>query len=388
MTFRPRSLEVGRFMKNHKIFLIVAMLFLVTSCNNSKKKDDPAAATEPSKVTDVTKPKYLYVATGLCYSGAGNTTFTTATASNLVYRLSLSSGQKDLTFADYNSSSTPGESPTGVIEFDKDNLLVTVEITAGGSRKVHKIPKTSYSIRSDFSSNTTALSAALKFITKTSDNGFLVSKSAGVEKFTNIGVRMGAPYIGTNLGATCGTTITNISAVTTNPSNKIFFTHAAAANNRWGVISANGYSSASDCLAAQAAPTANAYPTAIVYLAATNQVMVAYAGNAITTDLNSIYVYDFNDSTNAISNPTKIYDANTYVSAGYLLYGISAMTFDPSDSSLYVATAISSATTVVNYVIEKLSYNATTKTLTRVGTVPFYNYGVDTKCISSLSIAE
>mgnify|MGYP003596711712 CR=1 FL=1 len=90
-------------MKNHKIFLIVTLLFLVTSCNNSKKKDDPAAATEPSTVTDVTKPKYLYVASGACYSGTGNTTFTTATASNLVYRLNTSSGVKDLSIADYYS---------------------------------------------------------------------------------------------------------------------------------------------------------------------------------------------------------------------------------------------------------------------------------------------
>lgn len=374
-------------MKKHKVFLIITTCILLSACNNSKKKEEPAAVPEPSKVTDIVKPKYLYVSTGLCYSGT-NTTFTTATASNLVYRLNLSSGQKDMTFADYNSSTTPGESPTSVVEYDKDNLLVTVEITAGGSRKVQKVPKSSNSIRSDFSSNTTALSAALRFIFKTADNGFLVSKSSGIEKFTNIGVRMGAPYIGSNLGATCGAANANITSIATSPSNKIFYTNAAASNNRWGVISANGYTGASDCLAAQAAPAATAYPVAITYLAATNQVIVAYAGNAITTDLNSIYVYDFDDSTNTISNPTKIYDANTYVSAGYLLYGISAMTYDSTDNSLYVATAVSTATTVVNYVIEKLSYNPSTKALTRVGTIPFYNYGVDTKCISSLMIAE
>lgn len=375
-------------MKIHKIFLITVTLFLVVSCNNSKKKDEPTTAPEPSKVTDVTKPKYLYVASGACYSGTGNTTFTATTSSNLVYRLNLSSGVKDLSIADYYSlPANSGDSPISAIEQDKDNLFILVENATSG-RRIEKVPKTSNPSRSIFSSNTTALSAALKFMIKSSDSGLLISKGAGAEKLTSQGVRMGAPYIGTNLGATCGATITNISSVTTNPSNKIFFAHAAAANNRWGVISANGYSVAADCLAAQAAPNANSYPVAITYLSATNQVMVAYAGNAITTDLNSIYVYDFNDSTNAISNPTKIYDASNYVSAGYLLYGISAMTFDPSDSSLYVATAISSATTVVNYVIEKLSYNTSTKTLTRVGTVPFYNYGVDTKCISSLSIAE
>ena len=105
-------------------------------------------------------------------------------------------------------------------------------------------------------------------------------------------------------------------------------------------------------------------------------------------NLNSIYVYDFNDTTNAISNATKLYDSNTYVAAGYLLYGISAMAYNPDDRSLFVATAISSATTVVNYAIEKLTYNPDAKSLTRALSVPFYSYGLDTRCVSSLIIAE
>lgn len=366
---------------------MIAGVLLATSCNQ-KKKEESVAAPEPSKITDVAKPKYLYVTTGACYSGTGNTTFTATSSSNLVYRLNLSTAKKDLTFADYNASTTPGETPISVAEQDKDNLLILVEISTGGGRKIQKLAKSSFATRSDFSSNTSALSAILRSMIKTANNGVLVSKSSGIEKFTNLGIRMGTPYIGSNLGTTCGTSNTNITSMAINASNKIFYTNAAASNNRWGVISPNGYSTSADCLTAQAAPVATAYPVAIIYLSATNQVMVAYAGNSLSVDLNSIYVYDFNDSTNTISNPTKIYDANTYIAAGYLLYGISAMAFDSSDNNLYVATAISSATTVVNYAIEKLNYNPSTKSLARVSTTPFYNYGVDTKCISSLSIFD
>lgn len=371
-------------MKHRNIFLIL-LVFSLAACDQ-KKKEEPVVAPEPSKIADVVKPKYLYVASGTCYSG-GNTTFTAATASNLVYRLNVSSGQKDMTFADYYSApANAGDSPISVIEQDKDNLFVMVENTTG--RRLEKLPKSSLPSRAIFSSNTTALSSVLRFIIKTSDNGLLISKSAGIEKLTSQGVRMGAPYVGSALGATCGAANANITSIATNPSGKIFYTNAAVSNNRFGVLSPNGYTTAVDCLAAQAAPNANAYPVAINYLSANNQIIVAYAGNALTADYNSIYVYDFDDATNTIGAGVKIYDANTYVAAGYLLYGISAMTFDSSDNSLYVATAISSATTVVNYVIEKLSYNPSTKTLTRSGSVPFYNYGVDTKCISSLSIAE
>jgi hypothetical protein len=57
-----------------------------------------------------------------------------------------------------------------------------------------------------------------------------------------------------------------------------------------------------------------------------------------------------------------------------------------------VATAVSAATTVSNYVIEKFKINYSQlgvnnqTVLTRVGSVPFYGYGYDTKCISSLKV--
>lgn len=356
---------------------------------SQKKSDEVAASTTPPQTEETTKPRYLYVTSGTCYSGTGNTTFTATTASNLVYRLSLATGKKDMTIADFNSApANAGDSPIYAIEQDKDNILVAVENTTG--RRIEKVAKAETPSRAIFSSNSSALSAVLKSIIKTPDNGYLIAKTAGIEKFSSQGGRIGsAPYVGTNLGATCGTN-TNIIGAVTNSSGKIFFINSLAANNRWGVIVSTGYTgSSAECLGVKSAPNANSYPVAIVYLQAVNQVMVAYAGNAITTDLNSIYVYDFDDTTNAIGTGVKIYDSSNYVTAGYLLYGISAMAYDSVDNSLYVATAISSATTVVNYSIEKLSYNPSSKTLTRVASdVPFYNYGVDTKCISSLSIAE
>lgn len=370
-------------MKSYKILLFM-LVFMTVSCN-SKKTEEPQPAPAAS-VVDATKPKYLYVTTGVCYSGS-NTTFTSATSSNLIYRLSLSSAQKDMNLADYNAlPANSGDSPVGIVEVDSGNVMTIVENTSG--RRLEKFSKSASPTRSIFSSNTTILSSNLKGIVKTSDGGFLIAKTAGIEKITSQGIRLGAPYIGTSLGTTCGATNANINGVAVNASGKIFFINAAASNNRWGVISPNGYTVAADCLAAQAAPNTNAYPVAIQYIPSYNQVMVAYAGNAITTDLNSIYVYDFNDTTNAISNPTKIYDSSSYVSAGYLLYGISAMTFSSDDNSLYVATAVSNATTVVNYSVEKLKYDPAAKLLTRSASIPFYSYGVDTKCISSMIVAE
>lgn len=364
-----------------KFFLTTALL--LAACND-KKKD---TAAPPVETIAIEVPKYLYVSTGACYSGS-NTTFTTATASNQTYRLSLTNGQKDLAIADYFSlPANAGDSPVGLLDIDSSNMMILVENTAG--RRIEKLPKAANPTRTIFTSNTAALSSALKGIVKTSDGGFLIAKTAGIEKITSQGIRMGsAPYIGTALGATCGASNANINTVTVTPKGKIIFTNAAASNNRWGIISPNGYTVAADCLAAQAAPDVNAYPVAVQYITSHNQILVAYAGNSLNTNLNSIYVYDFDDTTNAISNATKIYDSNTYVAAGYLLYGISAMVYNPSDRSLFVATAISNTTTVVNYSIEKLTYNPDTKSLVRALSVPFYSHGIDTKCVSSLMIAE
>lgn len=366
-------------MKIGKFFLIL-ILFLI-ACNEKKKEETPLVEPVSTAI-----PKYLYVSTGTCYSG-NNTTFTTATASNQTYRLNLTSGQKELNIADYFSlPANPGDSPVGLVDIDDSTMMILVESASG--RRIEKLAKVANPTRTIFSSNTAALSAVLKGITKTSDGGYLIAKTSGIEKLTSQGIRMGSPYIGTALGATCGTSNANINNVAVTSSGKIIYTNAAASNNRWGVISPNGYSSAADCLAAQAAPDVNSYPVAVQFIPSYNQVIVAYAGNSLNVNLNSIYVYDFNDSTNVISNATKIYDANTYLTAGYLLYAISAMIYNPDDRTLFVATAVSNATTVVNYSIEKLNYNPDAKTLTRSSTVPFYSYGVDTKCISSLMIAE
>lgn len=353
----------------------------------------PASDTpvETPAASVVVAPTYLYVATGACYSGTGNTTFTATTSSNVVYRLNASTGQKDITIADYNAfPASTGDSPVGVVSADATTLRILVENGTSG-RRIETVAKSSAASRSIFSSNTTVMSAVLRGLYQLADGSLLINKSSGIEKLTPSGVRIGSPLITNNLGATCGTTITQMTSTSILSNSKIVFTHAAAGQNRFGIISATGYSTAGDCLSAQAAPTANAYPVASVYVAATKQLIVAYAGNAVTTALNSIYLYDIDETTNVISGATVLYDASLYPATyNYLLYGISAMAYDSATKSLFVSTAISTAVTVVNYAIEKFTFDPTAKTITRVTTssAPFYNYGIDTKCISSMIVAE
>lgn len=366
------------------LFKIVVFVSALSIISCAELPDDQLASGSESK--------YLYVASGVCYSG-NNTTFSNTTASNLIYRINLSTGAKDITLADYFSSpSNAGDSPASIVDADSDSIYSLVENTTTVSlRRIERIEKKANGARSIFSNNITALSAQVRNLLKLSSGDFAVSRSTAIEYLTSANVRLGAPYINAT-AAPCNTSTTLIPKVLSLTNGKFVFLHAAAAQNRIGIFATTG---GTTCLAAQAAPVATAYPSAAFYDATNAKLIVAYAGNAATTDLNSIYAYSIDETTNAITGATKIYDASLYPGTySYLLYGISEMAYDESAGTVYIATATTTATTAVNYAIEKFTYDPAqlgvdnTKVLVRSGTTPFYPYGSDTKCISKMFIAE
>lgn len=345
--------------------------------------------------------KYLYVVSGSCYSGGGNTTFTNLTSSNLIYRLNTDTGIKDLTLADYNMSpSQNGDSPISIASIDQNSIYVLVENTTTiGARRIEKIAKSTYGARSLFSNNITALSAQLRKTKMLANGDLLISKSNSVEKITASNVRItkgAAAYINAP-AAPCATSTTLISDILTLKNQYIVFLHAAAGQNRIGVVKPDGYAAAGDCSPAQAPPNANSFPVTMTYDSVNSKLIVAYAGSGTTTDINSIYVYNITETASSVTIGTanKIYDSSQYPTTyPYLLYGVSAMTLDSSTNELYIATSINTTTTIPNYAIEKFSYDpsklgtSNTTVLTRVGTTPFYSYSTDTKCISDLVISN
>lgn len=344
--------------------------------------------------------KFLYVASGTCYSGNGITTFTNLTSSNQVYRLNLESGQKDTFIADYYSSpSNPGDSPVSIVDFDANRLAVLIEnATTATLRRIELIDKKQFGGRVTYSNNTTALSAQVRKMRKLSDGYMLISKSTAVEKMTAGSGRLtvGAnPWL--NLAtptSACTTSTALISAILQLPTGLLMFAHAGTGAARIGSVSALGYSVAGDCKAGLTAPNANAFPTSMVYDKLNKILLVSYGGSSTGVDLNSIYAYSIDEVTGAITNPQKIYDSNLFGSTyNYLLFGISAMAYDTDNKQLYVATTISNATTAVNYRIEKLNYDpskigvANSSVLTKGNSI-YYDYGYDTKCISDMYIGE
>lgn len=363
----------------------------------AKPPEDDTETAEP----ETEAARYLYVASGACYSGGGNTAFSNTTASNLIYRINLSTGVKSDVLADYNASpSQAGDSPVGIVNADSDYIFALVEnTTTVGARRIEKIAKSAAGARTLFSNNTTAMSAQLRSLHMLSNGDFLLSKSTALEKITSANVRLtkGAnPYVSAP-AAPCATSTTLMSKVLSLSNQFIVFLHAATSQNRFGFVKPEGYAAGGDCTPAQAAPTAAAFPVAAVYDSENSKLIVAYAGSATTTDLNSIYSYNITETSTSVTVGTanKIYDASLYPGTyPYLLYGISEMAFDSETSSLYVATAINTATTIANYAIEKFTYDASkigvtnSQVLTRVGTSPFFSFGSDTKCIADMMIAD
>lgn len=369
-------------MKAWKCFVLCGAVSVVSiSC---QEKVETAAAVAQ---------KFLYVASGQCYSGNGITTFSNTTSSNLIYTINTETGVRDRIIADYSASpASAGDTPSSMIDWDADNLLVYVRV--GTSGRLETLPKKG-GTRNNFGTTpalSTFVTTAPKTIQKSSDGGALLIRTGFIEKINASGVRNGTVFVNSNLGATCGTANALLSDVVVSATGKVITANAAASpNNRLISVPASG--ATGSCTAAMAAPVTTTFPVAMVFDKVNSKLIVAYAGSATTTNVNSIHAYNFDESTGVISNDQKIYDAAEYPATyNYLLFGVSAMTLDPDTNTLYVATAISTATTVVNYAIEKLSYNASaigssnTAVLKKSGTLPFYSYGIDTKCISSMVV--
>lgn len=388
-------------------------IFLFSALCASCMKPNPAATQDNSSLSSGSG-SYLYVATGACYSGGGNTTFTNVQASNQVYRVDTTSGKRDMLIADYYAApANGGDSPVGLATIDNDLLVLVENTTTTGVRRIERVVKSQSGSRSTYSGNTTALSAQLRGMLRLNDGYLLVNKTTAIEK-TREGMNRLPVMISTtaypwvslaNPPATsnCIPNATQLGGFAVLNNGNIAFAHAANNANRIGLVSYSGYAATASCLNGNAvvnAPSvASSYPTSMVYDGVNNKLIVSYAGNSTAADINSIYAYPVNEATNTIGTGVKIYDANSFGSLpgwNYLLYGVSAMTLDSSTNSLYIATAINATAniTTTGYRIEKLTYNPSLigsnnyGVLSRVSGSAFYEYGSDTKCIAAMMLGN
>ncbi len=423
--------------RNSKIKIITFSAFLATVMGCSKAAENPSVAAPP---------KTLYVASGLCYSGSGITTYSQTTASRAVTKWNTQSGLFSSVFTDLNVGSNVSVNTVPQFMVDKGDhvLLLTENATTVGDRKIFKIMKNSPGTYITYANDPTAFTLTPAHITRSfaqdADGSILFSKSVAAERINSLGVRIakGGANAWVNPAAATGncftaaaTLIPNIALMTpfTNTSQgKMIYLHAGATAvlNRIGIVQRSGLTSATaaDCVTASPAGGLSTVAhtnapdqtgpvtflgtgdslTSMVFIptpapaVTTGKLLVSYSASVNTafdnaTNFNyGVVVWDItetSDTAATITNPVILY-RNELV-----LWAPSAMAYDATTSSLYVAVGgspslVNQTTQNFGYNIEKFTLDLATPKMTRVSTnnQPFIVGNAYTKCISHMMIAD
>lgn len=356
-------------------FTALIMMIVTLSLSCAKKPEE-----------ETTSDKSLYVASGTCLSGTGNTV---PTASNIVYKVNLSNGTTGEIVADYNAVGNgvqSGDTPVGLSDIDDNGFYIMLENTNGSGRRLEKVAKTTDHSRNTFL-NYNYTSTVGRTFARASDGSLIIAKTSMIEKYSNTGARQtatGNSWLNTALAAftssSCAGSPYAISSVVVSPTGRPIYTNYSA-TAKISSFKATGFAATSDCTSSLATSLSTAWPTSSVYLPAHNQILVTYAG-VNTAANNYVAVYDYNDSTGVISNEGVAFKDPT------ILYGPSAITYDADTETVYVSTSNSNTTPITNYNIEKFTYDYSTRTLTRVGSAPFATGWAGSKCISAMFVGK
>lgn len=368
-------------MKDRVWQAFLSLLFLISSagitgCN--EKLDGLKTSTDPNQ-------RYLYFASGGCFVGnyTGSRVATT-TSAGLINRITLDSAQiQGVQILDYNLLGS-NLWPAGIINYDSDYLLAAVSTTTTGVR-IDKVKKAGLQEKKDHISDVTNLNGFLRAIGLTTDKSTIISKSSAIEKYTSGGVRVLNAALTNSFavipttGTTCSSTTSTLTAAISLPNDFVFFANGNAGFTKVGVIGSAGYSAVADCKSAisfTTTPAPAAQPTAAVYVAGTDPYQVLVSTASTTAGNDQIWLFTVNSSTGVVSYVKSLYNNTAY------LRGISAMAYDSTSNSLYVA----NGATIATNTIEKFSYDSSAQTLTRSGT--FFAANADTQCINSMFVGN
>lgn len=415
-----------------KTLTAVSMLTVVTSCT-----------TNTSEEASVAVGRQLYIASGQCNSGTAVTTFSAQNSSRKVSKLDLSTKVLS-TVLDFSQAYSGGTfaidtAPQSIVDNGTSLLVLTENSVALSDRKILTVPKSSPYNTSVYANDALALTPVAAHITRnmvkdSSDGAIILSKSIAIEKIgTNtLRVPQGAnPWINAPAG-TCGTSVTNISAVAVLPkftgssAGKMIFAHQGntAVLNRLAIVKADGYSVIADCIIGYQTNIAHTFgtgvtgpagtpafaatgssPTAMVFVqtgtapGVIGKLLVAYSASVVAEVSNNVNVnygivsWDVTETTAALATLTNPVVLSRQLDA---VFGTSAMAYDTTTNSLYVGTAsqvgvMNQTTSSYGYKIEKFTYDSTANTLALVrgsSNEPFMDRSSSSRCISGLAVGS
>ena len=357
-------------MKILSLITILAISLSTTGCLFSKAQLAALAAATTTTSSD----RFLYVASGACYTPGS-----TQAGSNTITRFNLSktNPQPEVIY-DFNADNL-GEIPGGITDLG-DSMLVAVQAVEPSpgvvqDKLLYKINKTTH-IKTIIYNNSTTFPNAVAdplraaFVSAI-DGSIMVAKSIGVEKLNASTMARLANYSGntTNpfgnvVSGACGLTAAAslINSMFETASGKVIMTHAGATpNNKVLVMPSTGINASTDCTQSiQPAATANAnvpyvaggLPTAAIVHSKSGKLLVATSAASATSAANGVLIYNYNDTTGAITSPAAVYPATPGKTATTVAY------FDPTN--LYQPTAMVEDTATGNVFVANFGLNTNT----------------------------
>ncbi len=310
---------------------------------------------------------YIYVSSG----------WPNASAVNIITKWDAY-GRYVSTIADY--AAMTGFSPQTLISTTLNGVTTFLSLAYNGTNgRIDSLTPAGANFTSYISDNA-ALVAGARRMAMTADGSMVIARTlatAGVERFNSARVRLTTgttPRYVTAANCQCANIVGLAAGYTTTGSEVILGVNAAATpNNRVSVW--NGATAACGSAALQPAvvPAATMWPVDITYVETSKVLVLWYPFTAAPTNA-QIYRYDVTVTPNAVTidNNVLAYDDGAgdiaTISATPQNLASAITTYTGPDGVKYVFVATS------NNTILKFTYDSTSGTLTKVGTVPFiYN---------------
>lgn len=330
-------------MKNTNNLLII--LFVTILCACSKSGD---SGSDTSSVTN-TSNYSIYVASG----------YPTASALGLITKWDRN-GQFVSTIADYTIS--PGYYPEGLMEktINGEKKLLALSLATTG--RVDSV-NTDGSGMNFYFDNTSALVAGTHRIVATSDGGYLISRTAGVERFTSARTRVGAAARYGVSGTCASTVVTGVAVATVGGAEYVLSANAATTpNNKINLY--NGATGTCITGLAPVGPATTMWPVDLEYVPSESKLFVLYYPYTAATTNAQIWSFDVTGAT--INNGTLIYDDT---SAEIAL--VSATPQNLSSALSYYANGSDKFVMVATSMNTVLKLNYTNGTLVKDTSLPF-----------------
>jgi hypothetical protein len=251
----------------------------------------PGSSDQTASIGNPNADYYVYVANG----------YPTASALGVITKWTRTGAYMG-TVADYSNS--PGYFPQGMMSQTIGGQEKLLSLSLATTGRIDSLSPDGSSFNFFFE-NTAGLIAGTHRIVGTSDSGYLISRTAGIERFTSAKTRVGVAARYGVSGTCAATAVTGVGVATVSGTEYVMSSNAAATpNNKLNLYT--GSTGACIVGAAPAGPAATMWPVDLEYAPSESKLFVLYY--PFTAATSNAQIWSFDVSGAAINNGTLAFD--------------------------------------------------------------------------------